>query len=601
MANENALHDEEMTLEQDSAQSFNFDELEEKLQQQLEEELADISILQDEGEKINNPDALGEVIQGVVWDQFINQVALVAGDDFIKENHGMKLDLRYESHVQTTENFADGKIASHNTEIDYQQRYDDWQSNFVKDADGNNVKHDTRIPERDSHGNVILDNDGKPQMKQVETLVSKNDTKGVKGYRAPYDEVRQKRGLVGSKEKGTAMDETVSVAEIVRDPAANAHMTQEERIEFDLSDKNLNEIDAKWNASKGDKPTNEWLDNPNSKGQTPQEIFDNMSDEDVQSLREKDAEAREEYERLKKEAEERSVESGKRTRIAEAKKIGGKTVRAVVMTLLAAFVREIISKLVLWLKSNEKDLKLFLSSLKEAVVSFVHKLKNHLMNAADSALTTVARAIWGPVISTIKKVWMMMKQGYAAVKQAVHYLRSPENKGKPKGILFMEVGKILIAGCSAAGAIVLSEVIEKGLIAIPVAGAFFSFEIPLLGSLANILGIFFGAVVAGILGAIIINMIQKKLSDIQREENTAAKIEKGNEILKTQRELQTVHKEKFEYTKAETEKSISKRHSEAAELMSESIQRIAEHCETDSSINDTFDEIDALFSELEEE
>ena len=43
---------------------------------------------------------------------------------------------------QKTKNFAKGNIATHNTIIDYQQRYDDWQSNFVKDSDGKVVMHD---------------------------------------------------------------------------------------------------------------------------------------------------------------------------------------------------------------------------------------------------------------------------------------------------------------------------------------------------------------------------------------------------------------------------------------------------------------------------
>jgi hypothetical protein len=52
----------------------------------------------------------------------------------------------------------------------------------------------------------------------------------------------------------------------------------------------------------------------------------------------------------------------------------------------------------------------------------------------------------------------------------------------------MEVGKIVMAGLTGAGAIVLGEVIEKGLTTIPI----FAVEIPLFGSLANIIGIFMG-------------------------------------------------------------------------------------------------------------
>ncbi|MGN0263874.1 MAG: hypothetical protein ACI4DX_05740 [Oliverpabstia sp.] len=546
MAKENAILNDEEILNEKFTESFDFDELEEKLQSQLEEELADMQFLAEEKEKIGSPDNLGNVIMDVVWEQFLNQVAVTAGEDFIKENRGLHLDLRKEAHIQTTENFAEGKIATHNTEIDYQQRYDDWQSNFVKDENGNVVTHQTRS--------------GKEEV----TL--------VKGARKPFDDERKKRGLVGNAEKGTDMDETVSVAEIIRDPSANAHMTQEERIEFDLSEKNLNEMDSSWNRSKGDTPTNEWLGNTNSKGQNPQEIFDNMTDEDVEKLRQKDAEAREEFEKKKKEAEQKSIEAGKKSRKEEAFRIGGKALRVVLMQLLAELVREIIAKLVKWFKSSKKALDTLLDSLKEAIHSFIGKMKQHLINAGNTLFTTVATAIIGPIVGTIKRVWIMLKQGWSSLKNAIAYIKDPANKGKPIGRLLMEVGKIVIAGMTGIGAMLLGEVIEKGLMTIPV----FAVEIPLLGSLANILGIFLGAVVAGIIGAIAINIIEKQIEKSMKRENLDAQINKGNEILKTQHQIQIVNEVLLDRDKENAQANISGRHQEAASIMKNAYRNIME-------------------------
>ena len=570
MAKENAVLDKKKQMNEELIESFDFDELEEKLQSQLEEELADMQFLAEEREKIGSPDNLGNIVMDVVWEQFINQVAVTAGEDFIKENRGLHLDLRKEAHIQTTENFAEGKIATHNTEINYQQRYDDWQSNFVKDENGNVVTHQTRSG------------------KEEATL--------VKGARNPFDDERKKRGLVGNAEKGTDMDETVSVAEIIRDPSANAHMTQEERIEFDLSEKNLNEMDSSWNRSKGDTPTNEWLDNTNSKGQKPQEIFDNMTNEDVEKLRQKDAEAREEFEKKKKEAEQKSIEAGKKSRKDEAFRIGGKALRAVLMQLLAELVREIIAKLVKWFKSSKKALDTLLDSLKEAIHSFIGKMKQHLINAGNTLFATVATAIIGPIVGTIKKVWIMLKQGWSSLKNAIAYIKDPANKGKPIGRLLMEVGKIVIAGMTGIGAMLLGEVIEKGLMTIPV----FSVEIPLLGSLANILGVFFGAVVAGIIGAIAINTIEKQIEKSMKRENVDAQINKGNEILRTQHQLQVVNEAKLDHTKAIAVQNIHERHSAAANMITESVENIRKNCATDEGIDDAFDDIDNLFDELED-
>lgn len=564
MAEENAILNKEEQLNEDLTESFDFDALEEKLQSQLEEELADMQFLTEEKEKIGNPDNLGNVIMDVVWEQFINQVAVTAGEDFIEENRGLHLDLRKEAHIQTTENFAEGKIATHNTEIDYQQRYDDWQSNFVKDENGNVVTHQTRSG------------------KEEATL--------VKGARKPFDEGRP----TGSVEKHTDMDHTVSAAEIIRDPAANAHMTKDEQIAFANSDANLNEMDSSLNRSKGDKSMTDWLDNPNSSGQKPDEILD-ISAEDEAKLRQKDAEAREEYEKQKKEAEQKSIEAGKKSRKEEELRIGGKALRAVLMQLLAELVREIIAKLVKWFKSSKKALDTLLDSLKEAIHSFIGKMKQHLINAGNTLFTTVATAIWGPIVDSIKKVWIMLKQGWSSLKNAITYIKDPTNRGKPIGRLLMEVGKIAIAGMTAIGAMALGEVIEKGLMTIPI----FAFKIPLLGSLANILGIFLGAVVAGIIGAIAISIIEKQIEKSMEHENVDAQIKKGNEVLRTQHQLQAVNDVKLNHVKAETVQNIHDRHVAAANMMADSIEAIRENCTTAESIDDTFDDIDKLFDELE--
>lgn len=564
MAKENAILDKKEQLNEDLTESFDFDELEEKLQSQLEEELADMQFLAEEKEKIGSPDNLGNVIMDVVWEQFLNQVAVTAGEDFIKENRGLHLDLRKEAHIQTTENFAEGKIATHNTEIDYQQRYDDWQSNFVKDENGNVVTHQTRSG------------------KEEATL--------VKGARKPFDEGRP----TGSVENHTDMDHTVSAAEIIRDPAANAHMTKDEQIAFANSDANLNEMDSSLNRSKGDKSMTDWLDNPNSSGQKPDEIFD-ISAEDEAKMRQKDAEAREEYEKQKKEAEQKSIEAGKKSRKEEAFRIGGKALRAVLMQLLAELVREIIAKLVKWFKSSKKALDTLLDSLKEAIHSFIGKMKQHLINAGNTLFTTVATAIIGPIVGTIKKVWIMLKQGWSSLKNAIAYIKDPANKGKPIGRLIMEVGKIVIAGMTGIGAMLLGEVIEKWLMTIPI----FAVEIPLLGSLANILGIFLGAVVAGIIGAIAINIIEKQIEKSMKRDNVDAQITKGNEILRTQHQLQVVSEAKLDHTKSSAAQNIHERHSATANMMADSVENIRKNCATDESVEDAFDDIDKLFEELE--
>lgn len=222
-------------------------------------------------------------------------------------------------------------------------------------------------------------------------------------------------------------------------------------------------------------------------------------------------------------------------------------------------------------------------------------MKTHLINAGNTVFTTVVTAIVGPIFGTTKKLWMMMKQSWKSLKDAVNYIKSPENKGKPIGRLLLETGKILIAGVTGTNAIVLGELIEKGLMTIPI----FAVEIPLIGSLANILGIFFGAIVAGIMGAIAINLIEKLSDKRQKEDIADAKVKKANEVIKVQYQLRSVNEVKLNQTKASTVNEIKDRHQMAADMMSDSISKITANCEQDQDIQETFNDIDNLLDQLE--
>lgn len=579
--NQNQLH-EWAELDCDS---IDFDDLESKLNSELEEQMADLEGLELDREKIGNLDTIGHVVMNVVWEQFINQIGVIAGEDFIKENRGLTLDLRDSAHIQTTDNFAKGKIATHNDKIDYQQRYDDWQENFQHDEKGNVITHKTRSG------------------KEEATL--------VRGARRPFDQGRP----AGSAERGTDMDHTVSAGEIIRDPAANAHLTKDQQITFANSDANLNEMNVSHNRSKGDKTMSDWLDTPNSNGQTPKDIYADpmdktyLSDEKEQEYRDKDAEARAEYEKQKKEGERRSIETGKQSQKKEAMRIGGKALRSVVMGLLASLIKDIISKLISWFRTGNRKLSTFIDSIKAAIKSFVSNLKGHLINAGNTFVTTITTAIFGPVIGMIKKAWIFLKQGYKSVKEAITFLKDPANKNMPLSLKMMEVGKIVIVGLTAGGAIVLSEVIEKGLMTFPV----FAFEIPLIGSLASLIGMFLGALVSGLIGALALNLIDKLIAKKLKSINTQQQIEKKNEILATQGQLNQVVAKKVEKTRNETIASIKERHAEAADIMKESISKIMSNSEdiatesieeakvideNENSLSENNDALDSIFNDL---
>lgn len=581
MANENAVLYGNEELNEEFVDSFDFDELESKLESDLEEQLSDLDFLEKDKEMIANPDNLGKVVMNTAWEQFINQIGEVAGEDFIKANHGLTLDLRDESHIQTTENFAEGKIATHNTEINYQERYDDWQNNFQRNEDGS-IK--TNIDNRTGEEKTVLRSIPKNKSKRDENNYNKN-------YEArEYIDKDRPKGT-----KTVHKDHTIPAAEIIRDPEANAHLTREEQATFANSEKNLLDLDASANESKGDSKMTDWLDSERN-GEKPADRF-NINEEE---LRERDEIAREEYEKIKKEGEERSIKAGKKSQKEEAFRVGGKALRAAIMGLLAELVKDIFQKFISWLKSSKKSMETLIEHLKAAVHTFIVNLKRNLITAAKTIGTTIATAIIGPIVGTIKKAWMLLKQGATSIKEAVQYLRNPENKDKPLSIKIAQIGKIITTGLVAGGSIVLSEAIEKGLMTFPI----FAIEIPIIGSLANIIGIFLGAVISGIIGAIVINLIDKFIANRQKAELVEAQIDTGNKILKTQEQIRIISEAKLERDKTNTVNTIKERHSAFADTLSEFIENIEENREKNheinESINATFDDIDNLLNELED-
>lgn len=547
-------------------------DLEAKLEQEIWAEMNSFAELKEQQAKIGTPDSLGDTLMNTVWEQFELQIANHAGEEFSRENNGLTLDLRDEAHIQTTENFANGKIATHNTKIDYSKRYDDWQANLQKDENGNIMTHKTRSGREEA------------------TL--------VKGARNPFDASRPS----GSAEKNTDMDHTISAGEIIRDPAANAHLSKEEQIDFANSEDNLNEMDSSLNRSKGDTPMEEWLDNPNSKGQKPKDIF-GITDEDDKNFRKNDKKARKAYKKEIKEGEKRSIETGKQSKREEAVRAGKQSLKALAISLLKDLLKKIAIKFVSWLKNGEKKLKALLGYMKEALTAFVNDFEKNVIFSLKTSALSIASMILGPISRTLTKAYSFIKQGWSSLKQAYDCIVDPENKDKPASIMFLEVSKIIVAGISGAGAIALGEVIEKTLMPIPL----FAIEIPMFGSAASMVGLFLGAVCSGIIGALALNLINYFISKKVKNTLSEQRVDKGNLILQKQSRLLNVVEAKLDNGKKKAANDVNKRHHDAVRHQREAIAHIFDNREQIKKMHDNLRQhkeaadsvnLDAKFDEM---
>ena len=171
-----------------------------------------------------------------------------------------------------------------------------------------------------------------------------------------------------------------------------------------------------------------------------------------------------------------------------------------------------------------------------------------------------------------KKLASFIKQGVSTVTEAIHYLTDKSNKNKPLSIKIAQVGKIVTTGLAAAGAIVGGELIEKALLQIPVMAV----EIPLLGSIANITGMFLASLLSGIIAAIIMNWLDAFIAKRQKIGSLNSQMDKKNEILNVQHTLKVVKSKKLENVRQEASQNIGKRHKFAAEQLESVLQSVCD-------------------------
>ena len=99
-------------------------------------------------------------------------------------------------------------------------------------------------------------------------------------------------------------------------------------------------------------------------------------------------------------------------------------------------------------------------------------------------------------------------------------------------------------------------------------------EIPLLGSIANVTGIFLASLISGVIGAIVINFINKYIAKQQENDNLDAQIDKKNEILAVQDQLLSVKGEKLNATQQEVIQDITGRHKKAGAQLTEILESV---------------------------
>lgn len=532
--NENAIIADDLEFDDEE---LSIEDIEANLQAELEAQLSDLSVLEEDREKIGNPDSLGKVILDEVWTQFGNQIGLDMTNETLIQAYNREHPEEYNKAIADAI-MQDEKYKAANEAMKQQHQegtlVDSYTGKTMTASDKPNLDH--VVPRKELYDNV------RRKQANIDTADLANKDENL----APTNESLNK----SKKDKSNQqyVEERAQREETLRKQNESAHKKIEES--------NKSDVEKRLEHEKIDKRLQDKLD----------------ADDDL--MMEADAKARK--------AINKDIAKGvaKQT----AKKAGKDALKAMAVAALFDLLKAIMNGLVRFFKEKHKSFKLFLTEMKEAIKRFISHISSFVRTGASSLVGTVLSEIFGPVVSMFKKLASFIKQGVSTIVEAVHYLTNKENKDKPLSIKIAQVGKIVTVGLTAAGAIVGGELIEKALMQIPVMAV----EIPLLGSLANITGMFLASLLMGIIGAIVINKIDQFIAKQQRNNNLNSQIDKKNEILETQDKLIDVKIQKMAKAKETASQSMFENREQALAIISEAMTTI--HHENENEDGDDNDE-----------
>ncbi|MCL2680982.1 MAG: hypothetical protein FWE43_00630 [Streptococcaceae bacterium] len=266
-----------------------------------------------------------------------------------------------------------------------------------------------------------------------------------------------------------------------------------------------------------------------------------------------------------------------------ANKAKENALKAMATASLLDLLKEVIQGLVRFFKSKAKSFKKFLDEMKESIKSFMSKITNYIRvgtsNVIGTVTTEIIEYVFAPIVSMFEHFTSMLKQGISSFMEAINFLTDKENKDKPFDEKIAQVGKIVTVGLVGAGGILLGEAIEKALIqpSNPLA-AVFNTKIHLLGTIGNITALFLASLIAGVLGAIVMNWIDKQIANRQIAEASKKIDDKQNELLQHQQVESVVFDAHLDHSKAKFEDGSNERR----KFADEESMKILENIESNS-------------------
>lgn len=535
---------------------FDFDEMEGFLSKQLEESFSDLELLENNRAAVSDPDSLGKVVLNEVWNQFGNQIGL----DMTNETLIQKYDREHpETYKEVSPSvLKDKRYKDANKAMKEQQKAgilkDEYTGKDLKPNEKANLDH--VVPRKE-----LFDNKRRKQANlSVTDLANKEEN-----LKPTNEALNKSKGAKSNKE----YVETREIRE-------KALLEQNKKANKKVDESNKSNLEKSLQKEKNNKSLNDKL----------------AADDEL--MMQVDKEAR------------KAINKDIRVNATKevGKKAGKDALKTMTISALFSLSKEIMNGLIRFFKEKSKSFNRFLSEMKEAIKSFFSKILSVLQTGASTLIGTIISEIFGPIVSIFKKLASLIKQGISSVIDAVNYLRDKKNKDKPFGVKVAQVGKIITVGLVGGSAIFLGEVFEKFLLTIPG----MQIELPLIGTLANMIGLFLSSLVSGLVGAIVLNLIDKFIAKKLKAESDKKIIERKNEIMNLQQIQTFVVQNNVAATRESTMNEILRNHKtvnvESVQLINkifdENNERYSKEIKSSKNISSNQSDLDQMQKDLEE-
>lgn len=473
------------TEEVNESENLNYDELEELLEQQFTMEFSNLEKLELECKEISSPDKLGDVILDEIWNQFGNQIGLDMTSDTLLKQYNDNKDRPKEYTKKIGEDILkDKRYTAANKAMKEKQKL----GNLKDEYTGKTLK----VNEKANLDHVVA-------RKQI--------------FENPWRKIADinTEDLANKSENFAATNESLNKSKGAK--SNSEYIKNRELREKELRNQvqRANEKIDKKNISDAEKR--------NLKAENEKRLNDKLAADSKKMLK---------AEKTAKKAINKDI--AKKASVRMANKAGKDAVKAMFVAALFGMLKEIMNALVRFFKSKKRSFDTFLDEMKNALYSFFGKIRDFIKVGIDSFVGSIVGEIIGAFAQKLKKLPNLIKQLFGSIRESISYLSNPENQSHSTEIKIAHISKIITSAIVGVGALFLGEYFEKYLLTI----SGMQTSIPLLGTIANILGMFLASLLTGILGAVIINRLDQFISKKLIEENQKQQADKKNELLRIQ-------------------------------------------------------------------